>query len=106
MPDFNASPFLRGFTIYNYLTSADESVWAAGGLVSGLGTDFAIYKGPGRGAGRRGGRDALGASRPRGGLVAVNRLIEDAKASIVEFTPGREVIADDAASNLRRGPVY
>jgi hypothetical protein len=92
IPDFNEPPFRRGFTICNYHTGAHESVCSAGGLVRGLGSDFAIYK--------RGGSPRAGLSwwwglpeervpRPFD-LVAVNRLIEDAKASVVEFTPGRE----------------
>jgi hypothetical protein len=29
-------------------------------------------------------------------LVAVNRLVEDAKASVVGFTPNGELLADDS----------
>ena len=50
LTNFKASPFLRGFKIFNYLTYRDMAVLAGGRLVHDFGSDFGIYKAPGGGA--------------------------------------------------------
>ena len=70
-------------------------------LSTGLGSDFAV------GLGRL---PAVvdAAARVAGGLgvdlIAVHRLIEDAKANVVEFKPGLDLNAHNAESNRRLGP--
>ena len=101
LPDFKASPFRRGFDIFNYVTGRNESVFSGSRLLAGLGSEFGICKAGGGGAGwrleRRGG--GVGALVD---LVAVCRLVEDAKANVVEFTA--ELDLQDTDANLPRGP--
>lgn len=102
LPDFKSSPFQRGFNIhrgrvdavdiaavydvnYGYITVYDVNSEC---FVKGFGSDFAIYKGA---EGLRmawGGRDPMLGARGGdvdGELVAVTRLVEDAKANVAEF---------------------
>ena len=44
LPDFSASPFQRGFVIYNWRTRQNETVFVSGRLVDDLGRGFTIYK--------------------------------------------------------------
>lgn len=93
----NFKDFKRGFAFYNWDTSLDEAAFTLGKLVVGLGSDFSLYKGPG-------GRPAcLRAPRAAAGprlvldLFAVCRLVEDAKANIIES--GRELEPNFQTSN-------
>ncbi|MCX7116048.1 MAG: hypothetical protein NTW08_09105 [Gammaproteobacteria bacterium] len=85
-PDFNASPFVRGFEIHNWSSWQFELVFS-GGRFSG---DFesslvSIYKATG--ARRAGARGAAGPefSGVRLDFAASLRLIEDGKANVVEL---------------------
>jgi hypothetical protein len=95
LPDFNASPFERSFIIFNYRTMQEESVFFEGRLVVGLGRDFAVYKGAVEMAAAW--RRAVG-SCVRAELVAVNRLVEDAKACVAEFTADKDLASDNKVS--------
>ncbi|MDR3441460.1 MAG: hypothetical protein P4L65_00410 [Legionella sp.] len=105
LPDFKASPFQRGFNVYNFVSGRNENVLAAGLLLGGFGSDFGIYKGS---RACSGSGDGVGAARVLRGvdfdLVAVSRLVEDAKANVVEFTAEQDLRADNAQANLHRGP--
>ncbi|HAT8178597.1 TPA: hypothetical protein JA361_03780 [Legionella pneumophila] len=81
--------FKRGITFYNWKTDKVESAFTSGKLAVGLGSDFALYKG----AGGSGSPVALpGPARDRADVVAVCRLVEDAKANIIE--QGQEQVPD------------
>jgi hypothetical protein len=103
MPDFKASPFQRGFKIYDSRTGHEKSICSAGAAAdAGLGRNFGIFKadlGCASAVGYGGATRVMCVD-----LLATNRLVEDAKASVVEFTPDRELLAEDAASTLRCGP--
>ena len=103
LPDFKVSPFRRSFSIYNYGTELEESVFARAGLRAALGSDFAIYKDDRVQMAQVGhGHMPWNAVRVTRDLVAVCRLIEDAKANVVEFTA--ELALQDTDANLPRGP--
>jgi hypothetical protein len=105
LPDFKSAPFKRGFNIYNYLTGLDESLVDGVFLSAGLGADFAVLKVAGRpAAGAGGGRVFRSSGLRAADLIAVHRLIEDAKANVVEFTPGLDLSAHNAESNRRLSP--
>jgi hypothetical protein len=101
LPNFYASPFLRSFIIFNWLTMREEPVFSGGSLAAGFGSEFAIYKGGGPGLCMPGG----GGGRPLHArdLVAVNWLIEDAKASVVEFTADKKPGAENMVLNRLPG---
>ena len=91
LPDFKSSPFNRGFNIRDLIANKYKSVFNISRFVRGFGSDFAIYKadlecavGGGPSAGRV--WDVFYYNRIAD-LVAVNRLIEDAKANVIEFKP-------------------
>ncbi len=87
----NFNDFKRGVAFYNFLSSKDEfAVADCGKLVSGLGLDFGLYKGEAfRPPGKCGHRFAYACASPGDGvslgLVAVLRLVKDAKANIIEL---------------------
>ena len=100
LTNFKTSPFLRGFNIFNYLTHGRECVFSGGHLVVDFGSSFGIYKGrspcgaPLRGCWPSGGRD----------LLAVSRLVESAKANVVELTPQADLPRENTAASYHRGP--
>ncbi|MDR3443427.1 MAG: hypothetical protein P4L65_10495 [Legionella sp.] len=103
LPDFKASPFQRGFNVYNFVSGRNETV-LGDGLLAGFGSDFGIYKGGRGGAAGVGGGGRVGwGLRPRD-LVAVSRLVESARTNVVEFTVAQDLQADNAQANLHRGP--
>ena len=80
-----------GFAFYYWAKAVDCAAFSDGELHSGLSSDFALYKVGGgwqvmAGAGVR----APALAGLRVDLIAVCRLVEDAKANIVEFKRGPE----------------
>ena len=104
LPKFYDSPFVRCFIIFNSLTCKEESVFSGGSLAVDFGSEFAIYKAAAPAAAplRAGRRAWVGGGRRD--LVAVNWLVEDAKASVVKFTADKTPSADDSVSNQSPGP--
>ena len=100
LTNFKTSPFLREFNIFNYLTGGLEPVFSGGHLVVDFGSSFGIYKGrspcgaPLRGCWPSGGRD----------LLAVSRLVESAKANVVELTPQANLQRENTDASYHRGP--
>lgn len=90
-PDFNG--FKRGFVYYDSITNIAQKFFSAGKLISDLGSDFALCKDS-----EHFGMDHAGSGGPAD-LVVVNRLIEDAKATILNPTP--EQAPDIQASGPR-----
>ncbi len=90
----NFNDFKRGITFYNLLSLKDELAVVDGKLVIGLGSDYGLYK---EYAGRWCGRWTLARGEGVGprltalciDLVAVLRLVEDAKANIIELEQGQ-----------------
>lgn len=88
LPDFKSSPFRRSLQIVHWVSDRVEDVYSSGHFVEGFGSDFAVYKG---GIGPR----APGGWSPtqrvvgewRRDLIAVSRLVEDAKANVIELKP-------------------
>lgn len=94
LPDFKSSSFRRGFKIKNWLSNCIEDVYnsTTGNFITGFGSDFAIYKGE-----AELGAEGLpcvgwGRSGAAGDLIAVCRLVEDAKTNVVEFIPGPDLV--------------
>ena len=102
LTNFKASPFLRGFKIFNYFADSRCTVFSGGRLAADFGSDFAIYKGSGpRG---RWGRDRGVPHVSISDLVAVSRLVESAKANVVELTPRADLQQESTAASYHRGP--
>ncbi|MDA9271855.1 hypothetical protein N9Q05_00510 [bacterium] len=102
LPDFKSSPFRRTFNIDNLVTTAAVGFSGAPArFAAGLGSIFALYKARGPaalgavrgGVAHRGGAP-LGLWR-RGDLVAGIRLVESAKANVVD---------PDFKQDMARGP--
>ena len=104
LPDFKASPFRRGFNIYNFDTRKDETMLVAGALFVGFGSNFGIYKTWHRGtcARRLAAESCVAAAAI--GLIAAAWLVKDAKANVVEFIAAQDLQADNAQTNLHPGP--
>ncbi len=80
----NFNDFNRGVAFYNYISKKDEFAVADGKLVVGLGSDFALYKmDAGWGAGAVIALSSAFAEPVD--LIAVLRLVKDAKANIIEL---------------------
>ena len=110
LTNFKTSPFLRGFNIFNYLTGGRECVFSGGHLVVDFGSSFGIYKDctePRRNvAGGWRGRLPCAAMVEVGccDLLAVSRLVESAKANVVELTPQADLPRENTDASYHRGP--
>ena len=94
-PPTHFKGFKRGFVFYNFDSENEEFIFNDGKLAAGLGSDFSLYKGRvrvARGSYGCGGADAAD-------LIAVFRLVEDAKANIV-------TLKQELGSSLQRSSTY
>ncbi len=80
----NFNDFKRGIAFYNFDSEKDEFAIVDGKLVAGLGSDFGLYKGRGRGRGCPAGTEWEGHLAALD-LVPVFQLVKDAKANIIEL---------------------
>ena len=97
----NFNDFKRGVAFYNSLARKYESALAEGKLVSGLGLDFGLYKGPRPFAARvSGGVHRLTAEGVVIDLVVVSRLVKDAKANIIELEHEQAPDLEENSSTL------
>lgn len=92
----NFNGFKRGFAFDNWITNKDDVlVFSNGKLDDGLGKDFCLYKGPSALGGMAACRRGLAGwrhSTRRADLIAVCRLVESAKANVVEeFKPNQDL---------------
>jgi hypothetical protein len=105
LPDFKAVPFIRGFKIRH----GEKKLMCVndGLLLDGLGEDFAIYKSANHwgGVAWAGLVGGVAAERLQTvDLIAVHRLIENAKANVVELTQGLDLTVHNAIANPRLSP--
>ncbi len=96
----NFNDFKRGVAFHNFLYVKDEFVVAdCGKLVIGLGSDFALYKADGVSRAWPSGRGRTGSAREaRVDLIAVLRLVKDAKANIIELDQEQSPDLEESSS--------
>lgn len=91
LPYFKSSPFRRSLQIQNISNNSREDIYSSGRFVANFGFSFAIYKTSGEIACADGERamwhihGGFVRQQLKIDLVAINRLIEDAKANVIEF---------------------
>ncbi len=96
----NFDDFKRGIAFHNFDSGKDEFAIVDGKLVSGLGLDFGLYKA----AISKDVQAEASDSPPRGGfvigLVAVLKLVKDAKATIIELQQEQSPDLEESSSML------